>query len=158
RVVEGGSTITQQLAKNLFLTQERTFRRKFKEIFLAFQIERHYNKQEILELYLNQVYFGNSAYGIETAARVYFGKHASELSLPESATIAALLRAPNDYNPYRFPEKAKTRRNLVLERMKELGLATPQEVLEAKEQPILTGHAEMKNAPYFIEYIRQQVE
>jgi membrane peptidoglycan carboxypeptidase len=99
-LVEGGSTITQQTAKNLYLTREKTFGRKFTEAWLAIQLERRYTKREILEMYLNQIYFGRGAYGIETAAQIYFNKSASRLDLAESAMLAGLPKAPNTYSPF----------------------------------------------------------
>ena len=106
---EGGSTITQQLARNMFLTSEKSLTRKIAEILLAVQIERRLTKDEILERYLNQVYFGQGAYGVETAAEVYFGRPASKLSLPESAMLAGLIRAPSYYSPYEHRDRARTR-------------------------------------------------
>jgi len=107
QVREGGSTITQQLARNIFLTQKRLFSRKLAEMMLAVEIERRLTKTEILERYLNQVYFGQGAYGVEMAARVYFGKHAKDLTLAESAMLAGLIRAPSRYSPHQSPELAK---------------------------------------------------
>ncbi len=126
RYQQGGSTITQQLARNMFLTRRKTIERKIKEIILALQIERTYTKREILEMYFNQIYFGNGAYGIESASRSYFGKHVQNLLLPECALLAGLPRAPSAYNPYRHPEKALRRRDLVLTRMQRLGRLTPE--------------------------------
>ncbi|WNF38628.1 PBP1A family penicillin-binding protein [Bacillaceae bacterium IKA-2] len=113
-VVQGGSTITQQLAKNLFLTSEQTYTRKFKEIITAYRIERQYEKEEILELYLNQIYFGEGKWGIQDAAQVYFGKDVQDISLSEAALLAALPKAPTHYSPFKNEEKAKERRDLVL--------------------------------------------
>ncbi len=158
KIVEGGSTITQQLARNLFLTKERTFTRKIKEALLSLQVEKYYTKKEILELYCNQVYFGNGAYGVEAAARTFFGKHVDELTLPESATLAALPQAPSQFNPYEHPEVATEKRNLVLEKMAELGYITPEEKEAAEKAPIELHKLEVKNAPYFVEYVRQQLE
>ncbi|MDV6379509.1 PBP1A family penicillin-binding protein [Sporosarcina sp. GW1-11] len=114
KIVAGGSTITQQLAKNVFLTQERTYSRKFKELILAKKIEREYSKEEIMERYLNQIYFGNGAWGVQRAAQTYFGKDVSELTLSESATIAGIIKAPSHLSPTKNMEKSVKRRNLVL--------------------------------------------
>ncbi|MBI3128834.1 MAG: PBP1A family penicillin-binding protein [Candidatus Tectomicrobia bacterium] len=116
-IVQGGSTITQQLAKTLFLTPERSLDRKLREAVLAFRIESRFGKREILNLYLNQIYYGHGAYGIEAAARVYFGKGAKDLTLPEAALLAGLPRAPNTYSPFRSLDRAKRRRAHVLRRM-----------------------------------------
>jgi len=113
RVVEGGSTITQQLAKNLFLTQARTWERKAREVFYTIELEAAYSKEEILTLYLNQIYLGHGAYGVEAAAQLYFEKPARELTLSEAATIAGIIRLPEYYTPYRHPDEALDRRNLV---------------------------------------------
>lgn len=122
RIVEGGSTITQQLAKNLYLDPSRSIGRKFEELFLTIQLERTYTKSEILEMYLNEIYFGQGAYGIEAAARTYFQKPAGELSLAESAMLAGVPRAPSIYNPVQDFESAKARQGVVLNRMVELGM------------------------------------
>jgi penicillin-binding protein 1A len=160
RIVEGGSTITQQLSKVLFLTPKRTLIRKIREILLALKIERKYSKEEILELYFNQIYYGHGAYGVEAASRLYFGKHAEDLNLPECALIVGLTRSPNRYSPYRNPELARKRRSIVLARMKEVGFITPEEDLEARESSLnLSKYKPPPNkAPYFVEYIRQQLE
>jgi penicillin-binding protein 1A len=158
RIVEGASTITQQLARNLFLSREKTFSRKIKEALLALQIEKYYTKKEILELYCNQIYFGNGAYGVETAARTYFGKHVFELTLPECAMLAALPQAPSQSNPYNHPETALEKRNIVLDKMSERGFITNEEKKLAKSTPIELNKLEVKNAPYFVEYVRQQLE
>ena len=113
---EGASTITQQLARNLFLTRERTLTRKIREALLSLQIEKNYSKKQILEMYLNEIFFGEGAYGIESAARTYFGKHVNELTLPECAMLAGLPKAPNTFDPYKNPLEALNRRNTVSER------------------------------------------
>jgi len=136
RVVQGGSTITQQLAKNLFLTRERTIGRKIREALLAIKIERTFDKRKILELYLNQIYLGNGTYGVEAAARVYFGKNVRDLSLEEAALLAGLPKAPSRFNPFVNPELAKTRRNYVLRRMLEEGYIQIQDVR------LRSGHGE----------------
>ncbi|MEW6516492.1 MAG: penicillin-binding protein 1A [candidate division FCPU426 bacterium] len=155
---QGGSTITQQLARNMFLTREKTIERKLKEIILALQIERTYQKRDILEMYLNQIYFGNGAHGIESAARTYFGKHAKDLNLPECALLAGLPRSPNTYNPYRNLERSQQRRNLVLSQMERLGFITAQEAAEAKASSIQLTSDQVSEAPYFVEYVRRQLE
>jgi len=155
---QGGSTITQQLARNMFLTRKKTIERKIKEIILAFQIERTYSKREILEMYLNQIYLGNGAYGVQAAARTYFGKHVKDLNLPECALLAGLPRAPSAYNPYRNPEKAVKRRNLVLSQMQRLGFITMQEMVDAKLSLLHLSSGEVSAAPYFVEYVRRQLE
>ncbi len=158
KIVEGASTITQQLARNLFLNREKTFTRKIKEAILALQIEKYYTKKEIIELYCNQIYFGNSAYGVEAAARTYFGKHIYELTLPECAMLAALPQSPSGSNPYKHPEIALEKRNIVLDKMAERGYITEQERDASKASPIALSKLEVKNAPYFVEYVRQQLE
>jgi penicillin-binding protein 1A len=157
-VREGASTITMQLARNLFLTPERTFSRKVREALLSMQIEKNYSKQQILEMYLNQIYFGEGAYGCESAARTYFGKHVEELTVPECAMLAALPKAPNNYDPYKNPYDALKRRNTVLNSMAENNCITLQEATEYKNTPIELKKIEVQNAPYFVEFVRQQLE
>ncbi|MBI3815031.1 MAG: PBP1A family penicillin-binding protein [Nitrospinae bacterium] len=159
-VVEGGSTITQQITKTMFLTPERTLFRKLREAILATRIEENFSKDEILEIYLNQIYYGHSAYGVEAAALVYFGRHINELSLPEMAIIAALPRSPKRYSPYLSPENAKSRRNHVLRRMESLRFITSEEAERAAASDFkLKERQDRRNrAPYFAEYIRQYVE
>ena len=158
-VVQGGSTITQQLAKNLFLTHERTLARKLKEVVWAVQLERHYSKEEILEAYLNQIYFGEGAYGVEAAAQTYFGKHARDLTLPEAALLAGLIRNPTGYNPYRYPERARARRNHVLDRMAEVGFISSRRAQEAKQQPlgVVARVRSREQARYYVDYVVQQL-
>jgi penicillin-binding protein 1A len=157
---EGGSTITQQLAKVTFLTPDKTIRRKIKEAVLATRIERNLSKKEILELYLNRVYFGHGAYGVEMAAKVYFGKSTEELALPESALLAGLLKAPNSYSPFRSLDKAKTRQRIVLGRMEEEGFINRKQKVEAVKAPIYLSTVKMGKATnnYFIEYVRRYLE
>jgi penicillin-binding protein 1A len=124
-VAQGGSTLTQQLAKNLFLTPERSASRKIQEAILALWLERNYSKDEILELYLNRVYFGSGAYGVEAAAQRYYGKSARNVSLAEAAVLAGLVQAPSRLAPNRNPEAAQTRAELVLAAMNEVGFITP---------------------------------
>ena len=116
-IVQGGSTITQQVTKSLLLSPERSFSRKLKEAILAYRIEKHLSKQEILFLYLNQIYLGHGAYGVQAAAQNYFGKNVEELNLAECATLAGLPQAPSRYSPYSHPERAKERQVYVLNRM-----------------------------------------
>lgn len=160
RIVEGGSTLTQQLSKVLFLTPERSFTRKLKETALALRIEQRYTKQEILSLYLNQIYFGSGAYGVEAAARIYFGKPAKDLSVAECALLAGLPRSPNRYSPFKDPARAMGRRAYVLNRMAALGHISLQQADDAKQVPLplQPNVAAGGPAPYFVEYIRQKVE
>ncbi len=158
RVVEGASTITQQLARTLFLNPERTMQRKIKEILLAIQIERTYKKDEILEMYLNQVYFGSGAYGVEQASREYFGKHVEELTLPECALLAGLFKAPSGYSPRADLEKARQRRNLVLQKMAENGFIPANEAAEVQASPVHLQQTELTNAPYFAAHVRKHLE
>ncbi|MCJ7830313.1 MAG: transglycosylase domain-containing protein, partial [Desulfobacterales bacterium] len=116
-IVQGGSTITQQVTKSFFLTPERSYHRKLKEAILAYRIDKAFTKEEILYLYLNQIYLGHGAYGVEAAAENYFGKAAEELNLAECAIMAGLPQAPTRYSPFRYPEKAKERQIYVLNRM-----------------------------------------
>ncbi|MDO5300837.1 MAG: PBP1A family penicillin-binding protein, partial [Clostridia bacterium] len=135
-LAEGASTITQQLAKLTHLSAEKTLRRKLEEVYLAFQIERTYSKDEILEMYLNTVYFGRGAYGIQAAARAYFGVDASELSLSQSASLAAAIKAPSAYAPHVSPETNRSRRLYILDTMAENEFITQQECDEAKAENI----------------------
>jgi len=131
---QGGSTITQQVIKRLLLSPERTYERKLKEAILAYRLEKHLSKDEILALYLNQSFLGSGAYGVEAAARTYFGKHAKDLTLAESALLAGLPQAPSGYNPYRNPDAARARQLHVLDRMKDLGWITPEEDQAARAE------------------------
>jgi len=158
--VEGASTITQQLTKTLFLTPRKTLMRKIKEALLALQIERRYTKNEILELYLNQIYFGSGAYGVESAARIFFGKSVKELDLAESALIAGMPKAPSRYSPLINPELAIKRRNIVLKQMLQTGIINKnvyQETIKKAVDPPTTDTKSV-NAPYFIEYIKKFLE
>jgi len=157
-VVEGGSTLTQQLAKNLYLTRQRTLTRKIKEAFLTVKLERTYTKTEILNMYLNLVYFGKGAYGVEVASRRYFGKHARDLTLWESATLAALPRAPSYYDPYERPEVVKRRRNFVLDKMTELNFISADQAEKAKAKPLKLASLKVKKkAPYFVQEVIRQL-
>ena len=160
---EGFSTITMQLARNIFperLTRDKSPVRKLKEIKVARAIEQKYSKDRILELYLNQIALGNGAYGIETAAQRYFGKSARELNVAEAATLAGLPKAPERYNPRRSPERAIQRRNTVLEIMREQGAVSDADASLAKAYPLqLARRSEAGDvAPYYVEWIRQQLE
>ncbi len=159
RIVQGGSTITQQLAKLLFLKPERSLSRKIKEAALSIQIEKRYTKDEIIGLYLNQAYFGTNAYGIDAAAHTYFNKPAEELTLAEAALLAALPRAPTYYSPFKNPEKALKRRNIVLKKMLELGYITSEEFRAALQEPLPEKpHRRKYRAPYFVEFLRHDLE
>lgn len=155
--LQGGSTITQQLAKNVFLTQKRTLERKIEEAFLALQLERKYTKEEILEFYLNQIYFGHGAYGVQAAAQVYFGKNIEQLDLAECALIAGLPKGPSYYSPYENWAAAKSRQATVLNRMAELGYITPEQAQEAKEEELKLPGLKVtpRVAPYFMDYLTQ---
>jgi penicillin-binding protein 1A len=160
RVVEGGSTITQQLAKVLFLTPDKSLERKLKEAFLALEMERRYSKERILEMYLNQVYFGHGAYGVEAAARTYFGKSVTDLSLAESALLAGLPRAPSISSPFYRPAVARRRRAHVLNRMLEAGVLEPGAVRQARAAGLGVIPVERRRATgrYFVEYVRELLE
>ncbi len=127
QIVGGGSTITQQLAKNAYLSADQTLMRKFRELFLAIEIEKHYSKDDILEMYLNHAYFGNGVWGVEDASMKYFGKSADEVTVPEAATIAAMLKAPSRYNPIDNYERSIERRNIVLKLMTDTEVITEEE-------------------------------
>jgi penicillin-binding protein 1A len=157
---QGASTLTMQLARNLFLSSEKTYGRKIQEIFLTLQIERHFTKQQIFTLYANQIYLGRGTYGFEAGSEYYFSKHARELTLPEAALLAALPKGPESYSPVRFPERALKRRNLVLSEMFADRKITKEQEEEAKAAP-LGLHLEApanSEAPYFVEEVRRQLE
>jgi penicillin-binding protein 1A len=157
---QGGSTITMQVARNFFLSSEKTFTRKFSEIFLSLRIEHELTKQEILELYLNKIYMGNRAYGIGAAAMVYYGKTVEQLSLPQIAMIAGLPKAPSRYNPLADPERSLQRRDYVLGRMAKLGFINDAEAEEARAAPdtatLHTAQTEA-DAPYIAEMVRAEM-
>jgi penicillin-binding protein 1A len=157
---EGGSTITQQLAKSLFLSPERTLSRKVKEIQLAQEIERRYSKDKILEMYLNTIYFGGGAYGIEAAARTYFGKSTDQLTLDEAAVLAGLPKAPRLYSPFNDMKRAKQRRDYVLTRMENEKHASPAQVRAAKRLPITLSpfFKGREISPTFVDYVRKELE
>jgi penicillin-binding protein 1A len=156
RPEQGGSTITQQLARNLFLTHEKTLTRKVKEAVLAIRIEQTYTKDEILEMYLNQIYFGEGAYGIDAASKVFFGKQVQELTLPECALLAGLPRNPRDYSPRREPDRALKRRTLVLAAMLQNKRLTRAQYEAASEAPlgVTKTRYNPREAPYFMEMVR----
>jgi len=156
----GGSTITQQLARNFFLTHEKTFTRKIKEIFLALKIERKLSKDEILELYLNKILLGHRAYGVGAAADVYYGKSVNELNLAQCAMLAALPKAPSRINPITSPERAMTRRDYILGRMHELGYISSAEYQQAKSEKntaFYHGATTEVYAPYLAEMVRKDM-
>lgn len=157
RIVQGGSTISQQLAKNLFLTPERTFVRKIQEMVLAWQLEQRFSKDEILALYLDRVYFGAGAYGVEAAAQRYFGRSARHVSLGEAALLAGLLKAPSRYSPANDLQRAAARATVVLDLMYETGRITEAERIEAAQTPIRVARAaSTPGAGYFIDSIEQE--
>jgi penicillin-binding protein 1A len=156
-VVEGGSTITQQLSKTLFLSRERTLPRKIKEAILSVRLELVFTKDEILEMYLNQIYYGHGSYGVEAAARTYFGRGVADLTIAECALIASLPKAPNHYSPYKDPKRARKRRNHTIRRMDYLSFITAEEAKAAMNEEFNLGEVTdmLNRAPYFVEYIRQ---
>src|SRR5436309_10963951 len=160
RIVEGGSTITQQLTKVLFLTPDKSLERKMKEVVLALELERRYSKDRILEMYLNQVYFGHGAYGVEAAARTYFGKSVSELSVREAALLAGLPRAPTTYSPFDHAETAKRRREVVLRRMVDYGALKDEEAkrLAKTELGLIPPERRRTTGQYFVDYVQQTLE
>src|SRR5438876_3260427 len=166
RKVEGGSTLTQQLAKDLFLTREQTLKRKMNEWMLALQIERYYTKNQIMELYVNHIFLGANAYGFEAASETYFGKQAKDLTIEEAALLAGIPKAPGEYSPTANALKAKERRDLVLDLMARNGFATGSEVEAAKAKPIQLADSAYYQPPqalapefdYPVEYIRQDLE
>lgn len=158
RVVQGGSTLTQQLAKNLFLSPERTVRRKVQEMMLAFWLESQFSKDEILELYLNRVYFGGGAYGVEAASLRYFSRPASELGLGEAALLAGLLKAPSRYSPVNDAQRAAARATVVLDLMVQTGRISEAERMSAAEIPVRVSRgASSQGAQYFIDWAADQV-
>ena len=157
--VQGGSTITQQLAKNAFLTNERTITRKIKEAFIARQLEERYTKDEILNMYLNRIYFGQGTYGVECASLYYFGKHVENIDLAEAATLAAIPKSPNYYNPLENPKASKERQELVLDQMVKYGYITQAQADEAKAEKIAVHVSETQDKKeylsYFFDYCNQ---
>jgi len=163
RIVEGGSTLTQQLMKNFFLSESRTFARKAKELAMAVIAERRYTKDQILELYLNEIYLGQSGvkgiFGVSEAAQFYFGKELSDVTTAEAALLAGLIRAPNAYSPLRSPDRARSRRDLVLAAMSAEGFLTEAEAAAARtDQVVLRRFALDRNAaPYFVDFVRREL-
>jgi len=161
RRLAGASTLTQQLARKLFLTDEKTWERKIKEALLAIQIERRYTKREIFTLYCNQIYFGHGAYGVEAASRLYFNKRSKDLTLEEAATIAGIIQTPERQSPFVDMRRALRRRNYVLDRMAEEGYITMSMAAEATKKPIeARGQPTQEEsiAPYFVEEVRKYLE
>jgi penicillin-binding protein 1A len=158
RTAEGASTITMQVARNYFLSPEKTFARKIREVLLAFKIEREFSKDQILELYLNKIFLGNRAYGFAAAAQTYFGKNLNDLTLPEMALLAGLPKAPSRYNPLSSPENALDRRSYVLRRMLKLGYIDEATFTEAMNTPLGASRHALRysvDAPYVAEMVRQ---
>ena len=162
RIVQGASTITQQLARILFLSQEKTFDRKFKELIIAYRLEKTIPKDQILEMYLNNVYLGEGAYGVEAASEIYFNKKVEELNLSESALIAGLPQAPSVYSPYQNMELALKRRSKVLKRMVEEGFITAEQAGEANNAKVLLSEearrTALKKAPYFNDFVMRELK
>jgi penicillin-binding protein 1A len=158
-VVQGASTITQQVARNMFLSSERRLARKIKEAILAYRIERHFTKQDILGLYLNHIYLGQGAYGVQAAALTYFGRPVDQLNLHESAVLAGLPKAPSAYSPAQHPERALKRAGYVLSRMVETGKITREQAQAASAQPLRLqkGPAAQRGA-FFLEHVRRTLE
>ncbi len=160
-ITQGGSTITQQVTKSFLLTPERTYERKLKEAILAYRIEKKFTKDQILYLYLNQIYLGHGAYGVESAAENYFGKHARELNLAECAMLAGLPQAPSRYSPFQFPDRAKQRQIYTLNRMKEEGMISNMDVTEAIDMPLDIKSRKnwfIERVPFYTEHVRRYVE
>jgi penicillin-binding protein 1A len=155
-VVAGGSTLTQQLAKNIFLTPDRTFKRKIQEVLLSYWLEDRYTKDEILTYYLNRVYFGGGAFGADAAAQLFFGHGAHELSTAESAMLAGMLKAPSRYNPHQDPETAWARAEVVLGAMVDAGYLTPEQAAAVKP-PVITKATKPGDVRYFIDWVRGQI-
>lgn len=160
RSAQGGSTLTQQLSKLIFLKPEKTITRKIKEMVLALQIERNFSKQEILALYLNQIYFGNGVYGVQSASKLYFGKDVSEMTLGECSLLTGLIPSPERFSPFNNLERARQRRRLVLQRMVAENYITQAEADAANAEAIPTEKSTMfaSHAAYFVEYVRQLLE
>lgn len=161
RIVQGGSTITQQVAKSLLLTPERTFSRKFKEMILAWQMERYLSKEEILNIYMNHIYLGEGAYGVEAASLTYFGKHVWELDLLEAATLAGLPPGPVKYSPLNNPSAALSRRNYVIRRMAEVGFISWDLANQLLTQPLRLNPHNVNipaHSAYFIDVVKAELE
>ncbi len=160
RAKQGASTLTQQLSRGVFLTQEKKIIRKIREIILAIQIEHQFSKREILQLYLNEIYLGSGAYGVKAAAKKYFDKELSELTTGEAALIVGLIPAPGRYNPFANPALSRQRRNLVLDVMHQQNYISKEELEKAKQEPLPEKPPVAEAAPgqYFIEHIRRMLE
>ncbi|MDR2811665.1 MAG: penicillin-binding protein 1A [Endomicrobium sp.] len=160
KAAEGGSTITQQLAKTIFLHREKTIVRKIKEALLTIQLEKNYSKNEILQFYINQIYFGSGAHGVQSAAKRYFNKDIKDLNLSECAILAAIPKSPNYYNPFKNAKAALLRRNLVISKMRQLGYITQEEEKEAIETPLHVQDTSLKEEKgyYFVEALRLILE
>src|SRR5262249_27636117 len=161
---QGGSTLTQQFVKNFFLTTEKRFARKISEAFISMMLERRYSKEQIFELYANSVYMGQrgsfSIAGLGEAAEAYFHKNVSDLSLHEAAFLAGIIQVPNRYSPYKNPERAKTRRDWVLDAMEDAQFITHAQKLSAKRLPVDVKPLTILNysdAPYFVDFVREQL-
>jgi len=158
---QGGSTITQQVAKTFFLSPERSYTRKFKEALLSFRIEKAMTKDEIMNRYLNHIYFGNNAYGVAAAAKTYFGKNLEELTIAEAAILGGIPVRPSDYNPLRNPEKSKDRQSYVLSRLHKIGFINSEEFEAAKVEEVLIKNRKLEqilDAPYAAEHVRRYLE
>ena len=162
-IVQGGSTVTQQLVKNFYLNQERTLIRKFNELFMSLLLELRYSKEEILEAYLNEIYWGQSGtmgiFGVGEAARFYFGKRPQQLTLGESALLAGMIKSPNAYSPFNEPDRTQARKALVLDRLRSLGKIGEPEYQAALAEPLPEHHpaGRTRVAPYFVDFVRQQL-
>lgn len=159
-IVEGGSTITQQLTKNAFLSTEKSYKRKMDEVFLAREIEKEFTKEEILEIYLNTIYFGDGEWGIKRAALHYFGKEVEDLTIDESALLAGLIKAPSALSPYRHLEKATARRDVVLERMRQQNYITDEQLKEAKNAEVVLnkkgGDPLRGKFPFYVDLVLEE--
>ncbi|MDI3503270.1 MAG: penicillin-binding protein [Candidatus Cloacimonadota bacterium] len=157
---QGASTITQQMARNMFLTLDKRISRKMKEILLAFRIEQEFSKEEILEIYFNKIFWGRQLHGVEAAALNYYGKHASELNLAEAATLVGMIQRPNYFDPIKYPERTLVRRNLVLQKLFDAGKISQEEFELAASAPLRKQGSSMRKAAsdYFIEHIRLYLE
>ena len=157
KITGGGSTITQQLTKNALLSPEQTYRRKIEELFLAVEIEKHYTKDEIMNMYLNQVYFGSGAWGIDQAALEYFNKDITNVTISEAAMLAGLLQSPSALDPYKHYERAIERRNVVLASMKELEMISEEQYNKAKQEKIHIedggGNDIKRDYPYYVDAV-----
>lgn len=165
RTVQGGSTLTQQLVKNFFLNNERSLQRKVKEAFMSLLLELHYSKEEILQAYLNEAYFGQSGrraiHGVALASRFYFAKNVQQLSLSEVALLVGMIKGPSYYNPFRNPERAKARRDVVLNVMEEVKIISPEKRMNAQREPVRvaeSGRAGQREYPAFIQLVKRQLQ